>query len=686
MLARLYQRVLQAEEDLDKQRIDLRSQRTAFEQERARIMALHDESSNAVARLAEKDSRIEALLVSRADAEARANMKVSELHLLQSHSSRIQHELELLHQELFGGATGRVMENASPGGVPSSPKVVAGSAEGLVRLRHEVHRVAQSAHLTNSRAGELQERLDGSQKQLSAAKAAALAAKAEAEALWESVRGAQALLRDAEGSLERVHTQADEYRLALKHANTELRALEGSLAAAKAARDEAIATACVSTLTASPRASPCADMQAVGQNVSQTDLHAFGTCPSLAPESSYGAACGLSVGSSVTIISQRLDLLEMEEAELQEEYEAFRQKLLQQQVKLQQCLTPGAHHHPHHLTPTPLTLSCKGKSAIVDFAPHRSMDSVHHSIPVYSGFEAGQHPSLCQEAPHSASLIVCAHTSDRLEAIPALYATHGNYAASAAPPDPQLQLPTSGEAKESECPSPADFFAERNTSVSHTPDSPKAQSVASSPASAACTVSSQGRRSTIDHVDAVEMVAPTAKQHIDGDVVIFHAACESAACVLAPGSQPELAAVADETHEPSSRPASSTGSVRAGTQPVAVKDAASINETAWEVHVAPAIVCEEREAGPEGSATSQHDTTDLPDRSNGDIEQDSFENASDAVYRASSYSRECDSAEDVHGVEVVEPGHEESLAEMGELEHESEVRDVKIHQFLLCCS
>ena len=118
-------------------------------------MALHDESSNAVARLAEKDSRIEALLVSRGDAETRANMKASELHLLQSHSRRIQHELELLHQELFGGSGARLLENSSMGAVPSSPQVVGGSAEGLVCLRLEVHKVALSARSAEARANEL---------------------------------------------------------------------------------------------------------------------------------------------------------------------------------------------------------------------------------------------------------------------------------------------------------------------------------------------------------------------------------------------------------------------------------------------------------------------------------------------------------------------------------------------------
>jgi chromosome segregation ATPase len=358
-------RQVQVEAELEQQRADLRSKRTAFEQERTHIMELHDESRNALARMAEKDARIEALLVSRTDAEVRENMKASELHQLQSHSRRIQHEIELLHQDLSSATAGCVLEDVRHGAMHS--QAGGDSAQELMRLRNQVHKVAQSARLADARAYELQERLKKTEKELSAAKAAEVAAKAEVETLRESVQSAHALLRHSEGSLEKLHANADDYRVALKHANTELRALEDSLAAAKAARDEAIATACTVTMRESPRAVSCADMQHVKWSVSQTETQACGACDgaegaALAPESSDGAACRLSVGSSAARISQRLELLEMEEAELQDQYVTFRRSLAQQQYALQQYLATG-------VPPAQLSLS--------NFLPYATMPIEH---------------------------------------------------------------------------------------------------------------------------------------------------------------------------------------------------------------------------------------------------------------------------------------------------------------------
>lgn len=630
-------------------------------------MALYDESSNAVARLAEKDSRIEALLVSRGDAEARANVKASELHLLQSHSRRIQHELDLLHQELFGGAAVRLMEEISAGPITFSPQVVGGSAEGLVRLRAEVHKVVASARVADARANELQERLDSSQKELSSTKAAAAAAQAEVGALWDNVRGAQALLRDAEGNLERVHGQADDYRLALKHANTELRALEDSLAAAKAARDEAIATACVSTMRGSPRASPCADMQLTRHTVPQTYPSAdYG----LAPESSYGAACGVSTGSSVALISQRLELLEMEEAELQEEYMTFRRKLShqqQQQATLQQTISAGGNYRPHLHYPAAPILSCnpvKSKGATADFDPYRSVDSGQDTIPVHSGFAASQQPSLYP--PHSVAPTACAYTNDSLEEIPALHEKPTESSASLVPqaPAPQTQVPMLGDNKEGVRVVSTEPSLEQHAGA-QVSESPTAQSAATSPSSAACaSIASEGCRSiTIDHQDAA---SAAQQQQREPDAIILPAARASAEC------QPSSAPLRDHIQAPSSQAVSSTASVDTESHP------ASMAEDACAVHAAPEVACVESGAGLEAAATY-----DLPEH-NSEAEQESCETAGDGPSPRSSRGLDCESAR--QGAQEDVPHIEEPLYEAGEeLEQQSEVWRFCLRVCMLHC-
>lgn len=328
---------------MEKQAADLRAQRTAFESERARIMALQDDSSVAVTQLAEKNSRIEALLVSRADAEARANAKSSELHLLQCHSRRIQHELELLQQELVANSTGTSLGAASNGTLVTLPQMVDGSAEEVVHLRKHIVKLAQSSRMAQCRAQELQDSLDSSQSELRAAKSAEAVASAEAAALRESVQTAQGLLREAEGSLDKVHGQMDEYKLALKHANTEIRCLQDSLAATKAARDEAIATACA--LTSRPPASvssPCDDVTRTKQAKVRMDMPGADDSEcSASQETEHVAPRQHTIDSSVAHIGQRLEMLEMEEAELQEEYAVFQRKLLQQRTALQYSLVEG---------------------------------------------------------------------------------------------------------------------------------------------------------------------------------------------------------------------------------------------------------------------------------------------------------------------------------------------------------
>lgn len=621
-------------------------------------MALHDESSNAVARLAEKESRIEALLVSRGDAETRANVKASELHLLQSHSRRIQHELELLHQELFGGSGARSLENSSMGAVPSLPQVVGGSAEWLVRLRHEVHKVALSARSAEARANELQEGLDRSQAELSSVKAAAAAAQAEVGALWDNVRGAQALLRDAEGNLERVHGQADDYRLALKHAHSELRALEDSLAAAKAARDEAIATACVSTMRGSPRASPCADTQGIRQTVSQIYPSAD---YALAPESSYGAG-GLSMGSSVALISQRLELLEMEETELQEEYTTFRRKLSQQQQQqaaLQHSVSAGAGNYLNHHCPAAPALSCKPKGAMADFDPYRSVDSGQDTIPVHSGFAAGQLTSLYQ--PQSATPTALAHSNDSLQAIPAVHAMPRQGSARIVPqvPAPQTQVPAFGEHKESVRTTTTAPCPEHNASVPHVSQSPEAQSAATSLGSAACaSMASAGCRSiTVDHPDAGSIGGP---QQQEPDAVTPPAACTPAEC------EPSSALPLDEAQVPSSRAVSRSSTVYTESDP------ASVAEDASSVHAAPGVGVPEDTVSPDAVVASQQGTNDPPEHES-DTDQGSCASAADVPVPEGSGGEGSGSPGD-GALEDVHHTRDPPCEEVDELEQQSEVR------------
>lgn len=329
---------LQAASELASERAGVRAQRMELEQERARVLAMRDEAAESSAANAEKDACIERLQAVKADVEARATAHASEARLLQSQSSRLLQEFEALHADVFGCTVSLCAVTAAPGPYDSSVVAlqragggVAVDGEGLVRLRRRVQEALRAHAVGEERRRGLQEELDKVRQELSGAKSAAAAAQAEVGALWQSVRDAQELLLEAREGRERALSQAEDCRHTLKHAEGELREAESAAAAARCARDRALA-ACVGQENGR-LASPLRDAAA-----------AWPEAPALTSVPSQ-VHVGSSVSSSA-VIAQRLEQLEAEEGELQAEMVEFREKVARQQAQLQQSVRSGVRPAP----------------------------------------------------------------------------------------------------------------------------------------------------------------------------------------------------------------------------------------------------------------------------------------------------------------------------------------------------
>jgi hypothetical protein len=216
------------------------------------------------------------------------------------------------------------------------------AADGLARLRREVRKALGSARRAESSQSELQQRLAEAQHALAGAAAGAAAADAEAAALRQRVLEVQALLVEAADGRERALAQAEDCRLALKHAEGELRAAEASAAAAYAVRDDALAA----TRAASQLRSTTPAALLAAPDAPVVSAPAPAASAAFMWDGSLGGT-GLSSGSSAAAaISQRLELLELEEAELQEDYAAFHARVRQQQAALRDGLAvSGARWH-----------------------------------------------------------------------------------------------------------------------------------------------------------------------------------------------------------------------------------------------------------------------------------------------------------------------------------------------------
>eukprot|EP00892_Ulva_mutabilis_P008038 jgi/Ulvmu1/5606/UM023_0143.1 len=313
--------------ELASERAAIRTQRIEFEQERARILALRDEMAEATSANAAKDARIERLAEAKAAAESRAASHASEAHRLEARCSRQLQELEAIHADVFGGVAPVYASHTTPAGRGESEfalQRLCGEGEGLKRLRRRVQEVLSAHAVAEDRQRGLQAELDGMRQELLSAHAAAEASQREVGTLWQSMHDAQELLIEAREGRERALAQAEDCRLALKHAEVELREAESSAAAARAMRDRVLAAG-VGHLGGPP--------------TSPMHNAVWHEEPALVQMSSQ-AHVG-STGSSAAMIAQRLEQLEAEEGELQAEMATFREKMAQQQAQLQQSVRGG---------------------------------------------------------------------------------------------------------------------------------------------------------------------------------------------------------------------------------------------------------------------------------------------------------------------------------------------------------
>lgn len=323
---------MQASAELASERATLRTVRIEFEQERARILSMRDEVVEASAANAEKDARIERLLQAKADADVLASAHASEACKLQGQCGRLLQEFQALYVDVFGcmpPTSVSAASTASPGSGEISVtalQCVKRGVEGLVCLRQRVQDTLRAHVEVEGRQRRLQAEMEATQDELADAKAEAAAAQAEAGELWQRVHDAQELLLEAREGRERALAQAEDCRMALKHAEVELREAEGCAAAARMMRDRALAASAGSfgVLPSSPQREGAVGWQ---------------EAPALVAVSSQ-AYVGSSV-SSAAVIAQRLEQLEAEEVELQAEMVAFREKVARQQAQLRQHARGG---------------------------------------------------------------------------------------------------------------------------------------------------------------------------------------------------------------------------------------------------------------------------------------------------------------------------------------------------------
>jgi hypothetical protein len=311
-------------------RAALAAQRSALEEERARALDAREAATRVLSGAAERDARIEELHRRNGEAEAVAAAAAARADLMHAQSARLLREMDALRLGLGRrAATDAATAGAAVSSAAASLQALEHEAGWLAGLRGEVEVAIKGRANAAEEASSLQGQLRHAQQKEHAAATAAAAAQQQLHGLSCALRNTQALLADADRGRERALSQAEDCRLALRHANAELRAAEAAVASR-------VAPVPARGRTASPRGYGPATVSTSGSRrgnsaprPSWADVHVL-------PPSSETLRLPASTtsASSATMITQRLEQLELEEAELQEEFRLYRERLLAQQVHM----------------------------------------------------------------------------------------------------------------------------------------------------------------------------------------------------------------------------------------------------------------------------------------------------------------------------------------------------------------
>jgi hypothetical protein len=300
------------------------SEQQALKTERVHILAARDEAAATLARCNERNAEAEDLRTAKAAAEVAAQDAAAEAGALRAQMERLLNGVAQLRHDL--GSESIVATAIRPLSALQREEV------WLAELGREVEAAVRGRAVAAAAAAAATERASTADRTSANAAATAAAAETRLVAVTAALRESQALLAEADHGRERALAQAEDCRLALRHAERELRAVEAATAArATASRGMPLRSRTTSPAPSGshvPINSAVATLRAVRSSSAGASLPPLSTATVL-PGGSNAASSG-----SAAAVTARLEHLEMEEAELQDEFRAYRERLALRQTAI----------------------------------------------------------------------------------------------------------------------------------------------------------------------------------------------------------------------------------------------------------------------------------------------------------------------------------------------------------------
>ena len=244
------------------------------------------------------------------------------------------------------------------------------ASQQLQSIQHSAGTLKVSHRQLLDQVQSLQQALQHERQTATAAEESRLAASAAQQAAEAALRDVRELVHEADAGQERALSQAEDCRLALKHAHAELAAAQSGRTRRRDYDDgQPQRIGAVRCRTASPSMRHSAGKLATDQGESQSRPAAAQAVHSGTP----GPRCAVLLPAQ-PVVTARLAALEQQEAALQADFAAYRTRMNQTQARLAHCSARAA---------SPAHLRCYAPVSGYHSAAHRDDGTAAHSGACY---------------------------------------------------------------------------------------------------------------------------------------------------------------------------------------------------------------------------------------------------------------------------------------------------------------